>query len=131
MNTKPERKVQWRLVGLGLLLLAVGVVIGAAGGVLVTRNVVHHAVKNPDNARDRYVARVKKQLQLEEEQAEQFDAIVAERITGLKEIRQAMVPAVRAEFVTLDAQMREMLTEEQAAIWQRHYDRVKNMVPTY
>lgn len=129
MSGELEQKRRWRLVGFGLLLLLVGMIIGAAGGVIATRTVVHRAMKNPDSARDRYVARVKQQLKLEGDQADRFDAIVAERISGLREIRLATVPAVRAEFVTLDTQMRAILTEEQVAVWNRHYARIQKLVP--
>lgn len=129
MSAEPERKSRNRLLYLGALLLLVGMVIGAAGGVLATRHVVHRAMKNPDNARDRFVARVKTQLKLRDDQAPKFDSIVATRVEGLREIRVSSVPAVRAEFAALDADMRKLLDADQAAIWERHYARIQNLVP--
>jgi microcompartment protein CcmL/EutN len=115
---------------LGLLLLLAGVVIGASGGVLVTRHVVHRAMKNPETVRDRYVARVKSQLNLDTDQVSKFDAIVAARTTGLRKIRMSTAPAVHEEFVTLNAEIRGLLSADQTKIWERHYARIQSLVPS-
>ena len=118
-----------RMTLLGAALLLAGMVIGAAGGILITRHVVHKAVKNPEQTRAQVIARMKRQLKLDPEQGPLFDEIAAIRGQAFRDIRRSTIPAIRAEFATLDLEMRELLNDEQEKTWEQQYARLQKLIP--
>jgi hypothetical protein len=121
----PRRRWLWAL--LGLLIFALGAVVGAAGTLLVVRVRVRHALQQPDKLPQRIAGRLRGTLDLTDEQAEQVRAILDRRYAELARIRRFAQPRVEAQLEWVRKEIADVLTPDQAARWREHFDRFRRV----
>ncbi len=122
---RPRRRWLWAL--LGLLIFALGAVVGAAGTLLVVRVRVRHALQQPDELPQRITGRLRGTLALTDEQAEQVRAILERRYAELARIRRFAQPRVEAQLEWVRKEVADVLTPDQAARWREHFDRFRRV----
>lgn len=122
---RPRRRWLWAL--LGLLVFALGAVLGAAGALLVVRARVLHALRQPDELPQRITGRLRRKLDLTDEQAEQVRAILERRYAELARIRRFAQPRVEAQLEWVRKEVADVLTPDQAARWRERFDRFRRV----
>jgi len=95
------------------LMLAVIFLSGLMAGVGVTllavRQGVLYGIHHPEEMPERVAARLRRPLNLSDQQADRVEAIIQQRQTHLQEIRRRFQPEVEAELEQVYAEIRELL----------------------
>ena len=97
----PRRR--WLTVVLSLLIFAAGFVVGGGTAVITVLRTVRQNIHHPERAPARITARLRRRLDLSDEQTRKVQAIVEHRQLALMEIRRQVQPRVMAELEKLVA----------------------------
>ncbi|NUQ62327.1 MAG: hypothetical protein HUU20_07550 [Pirellulales bacterium] len=116
MPVAPKRR-RWLTLLLAIVVFASGFVVGAGATLVVVRDRLIRAIRNPDAAPEEITAKLKRSLDLSESQAEQVEATVRERQLALQEIRREVQPRVEAEIDLLEERIAAVLGPEQKEKW--------------
>ncbi len=115
---RPRRR-RWVSVLLSLGLLISGMVIGSGATLIIVQRVVQHRLRHPEELPDRAVARLKKPLDLSDEQATQIRSIVRQRMARLQSMRHEWQPRLEAELDGLEKDVAAVLKPDQVGKWHR------------
>ena len=115
---RPRRR-RWVSILLSLGLLISGMVIGSGATLIIAQRVVQHRIRHPEELPGRAVARLKKPLNLSDEQATQIRSIVRQRMTRLQSMRHEWQPRLEAELDGLEKDVAAALRPDQAEKWRR------------
>lgn len=114
-HTLPRQGHPWlRAILLGSIILVCGMFIGGGITLYVATQRVMDAVQNPEKVPARVVARMQRNLDLTDEQAATLEGIIERHQNNLLAIRAEVQPRVKAELGTLQQEVEEILTPEQA-----------------
>ena len=116
------RPAPWRQVALGLAILLCGMVMGAAGTMVVTRRALRHGIQAPDKTARSLTQRMNAQLNLSPEQQKQVAEIVCRHLKQLRATRKEQLRLMRDEVAGV-------LSPEQAALWRKGFDRLQRSGP--
>ena len=100
------------VAGTGLTL------IGVRQGML---NAIHHPETMPKNA----AQRLRRPLQLSEDQVQRIEQIVRDRQQSLQQIRIRVQPEVEAELDVIDREIAQVLNETQRVKWQTLFHQLR------
>ncbi len=115
---------------MGLLLLLCGVIIGASLTAAFGFNRLMATIHEPETIPPRIVARMKWNLSLTDEQAEQVEAIITDLQRDLVSIRDRNLPEIERELEQARTEVLEVLTPEQGEIYNRGFEKLRNtLVP--
>jgi hypothetical protein len=112
---RPRRR--WVSVLLYLVLFASGIVIGSGVTLIITYKVVHYRLRHPEQFPDRAVARLKKPLDLSNQQAAEVRLIMRSHLVRLQALRRQWQPQLEAELDSLEKDVAAALKPEQAEKW--------------
>jgi hypothetical protein len=114
---------------LRLLMLAViflsGLVAGVGVTLLAVRQGVLYGIHHPEEMPARVATRLRRPLNLSDQQAERIEAIIQQRQTHLQEIRRRFQPEVEAELEQVYAEIRELLDDQQRERWEQIYTHLR------
>ena len=122
----PHRWLRWALL---LVIFGAGVALGAAGSVLLIRERLATALRQPEQIPDRVIPILRHRLSLTDEQAEHVTAIVRRRHAALEDIRSDFTPRVAVELHMLRTEVDAVLTPEQKQRWANWCQRVEEHLP--
>lgn len=111
-GTRPRTS---RQVAAFVIVFFSGMVVGWA----VTLVTLPARPGSPDDLTQQVLPWLKSQLALNSQQSEKIERILQERHQALQEIRSQTGEAVRLEFDRLEAQVSEVLSEDQQPRWQQ------------
>jgi len=115
----------WKALLLGLAILLCGAVIGSALTLIVAHRIVVHAIDNPHEAPTRIANRMKRKLDLSEEQRAKVLEILTERQRAIHAIRSEAQPKVVHELNLAKEQVAAVLNEKQARSWRERFDSLR------
>ena len=115
---RPRRR-RWVSILLSLGLLISGMVIGSGATLIVVHRVVQHRMRHPEELPGRAVARLRRPLNLSDEQATQIRSIVRQRLTKLQSMRHQWQPQLEAELDGLEKDVAAVLKPDQVEKWYR------------
>ena len=115
------------------LVIILVFVAGFAGGVVTTRAVVRHlvrqAVANPDRVRDLIEQRMTRRLRLNAEQRQRVHEILTERQGDLRGLRQEFAPRFLDIVTNAEAQISATLTPEQRERFEKLREENRRLLP--
>ena len=121
----PRRRGKWKTVALGLAILLCGILIGAGGTVICVQKILVHAIHHPEEAPARITARLRKKLDLSDDQAVRVKAILSERQKAIQAIRRETQPKVMKEFEKTKEEVASILTPDQARLWRSRFEQLQ------
>ncbi len=117
---RPRRRwVSWLLA---LLLLMSGAGIGSGLTALAMVRGVQHRLRHPEEFAARATARLRRFLDLTDQQAIEVEAALRTRQAALQKIRREVQPQVEEELRLLQAEVAASLTPDQADKWNRWFE---------
>ena len=119
------RRRRWVAVVLVTVVFAAGFVTGAGTAVLVILNRAAHVIHHPEEAARRISRHLAWRLDLDEKQAEQVAAIVAEQQQAILAIRREVQPRFVAELERTHTRIAGVLDEAQREQWQRMFQTLR------
>jgi hypothetical protein len=121
----PRRK-RWRGVLLGVVILVCGIVIGAGGTVIVVHRALSHAIHHPEEASERASQRLRRKLDLTEEQTARVKSIIAARQQKIQALRRQWQPLVEDELLGLREDVAAVLEPEKAKRWRERFNGLRD-----
>jgi hypothetical protein len=119
--TPPRRSRPWLTVLLCILIFLAGSVAGAGAMAVHATRRFREAVRHPEVIPERIVARLRRPLDLDPQQALQIQAILVRRQASLLEARAEALQRARPDFEGIEADIAAMLRPEQVDIWHKLY----------
>jgi Spy/CpxP family protein refolding chaperone len=116
----------WRQVLLGLLILVCGIAIGAGGTVVLAKRVLLGPQRKPPQQVGRaLMQRLSGSLNLTPQQETQVREIMKRHFDRTAEIRAEARGEMEQELAAMRDEVAQVLTPEQQAKWQAHYQRLQ------
>ncbi|MFA6242281.1 MAG: hypothetical protein WC655_15210 [Candidatus Hydrogenedentales bacterium] len=112
-----RKYLHWPTLLLAAVVLVSGIVIGSAGTATVIRRGIADAVQHPEQSAARATKRLRRQLDLSEQQAQQVEKILSERTKAFGDIYRDNLPRIAQEIATTKEQVGAVLTDEQRLKW--------------
>ncbi|HSR10220.1 MAG TPA: hypothetical protein VLS90_02160 [Thermodesulfobacteriota bacterium] len=121
---KPRRR--WvRTILVALVIFVSGAMIGGGLTVLIIAGGAKRYFQDPAVSADRITHRMKKQLDLTEDQVTQVHRIILERQQAFQSLRKQVQPQVKAQIEKTRRELSAVLTPEQARKWEKRFDRFR------
>lgn len=117
----PRKKITYKALLYGLVILFSGMIIGSAATVGVFRTGLIWKVVPRPHLHERVKERLQKDLDLTDEQAERVDKILR---NNRREMFQKLKPQFEAEMEKMRSEVEAELTREQARKWNKHFKRM-------
>jgi hypothetical protein len=121
----PPRRRWWLRLILVLVIFVSGVLVGTGGTVLVIRNRVLTVVRHPEQMPQRMVNRLRWPLGLSDEQAVELEQVFERRQESLQRLRRRFQPELEAELDQIEAEVADVLDEEQQQRWQEYFGHIR------
>ncbi len=122
------KKARWKLILSGFVIFFCGMVIGAG----ITFHAGHLMMLRAMNPRgelaERITKHMNKDLKLTEEQRTQVAKIVADRVSVSRGILLESYGRIKEQFQLLHDQVVPILSEEQKAKWEKHYEKMQRVI---
>ncbi len=114
----------WRDVILGIALFTCGFIVG---GILVTKYYISLAssVVRDGVDQQKTIAWLQRLLDLNEDQAQRAQAIIARGLDDLRDIRYAVRPQVEAVLERIYNEVSSLLDHRQKQIWERRFSQIR------
>ena len=114
---RPRKRRRWRRVLLGLFILVCGRAIGAAGVTVLTRHATRvrmlSVMGHPERAPGMIVEKMRKDLGLSPQQAQQIEAILTRRMGEVERIRDETRPRIDEQLTLMDREIVQVLDKNQ------------------
>jgi hypothetical protein len=120
--TRTRGWVRWVLM---FVIFVSGFALGAYAAGIVIRSAVIESIKTPEIVPPRIAARLRRLLDLTDEQTEQVTAILEERRLAIQSIRREFQPQIEAELDQAQTGIAAVLSDEQRGHWQRHFTEMR------
>ena len=121
----PRRRRRWLRWLLWLIVFGSGFVVGAGLTLIGIRKGLLEAIQHPETMPKKVAQRLRRPLQLNEEQMRRIEQIVAERQQALEEIRIRFQPEVEAELDVIQREIAQVLDEKQRAKWEQLFRQLR------
>ncbi len=120
---RPPRSSRWRDVILAIVLFGCGCLVG---GVAVTRVYTHRLASLQQNGIDKQRAfmRLKRGLDLNDQQAERVRGIMAKGMSDLRQIRRSVRPQINETLQRIHSEVAAELDERQKRIWNSRFEKM-------
>jgi hypothetical protein len=112
----PKRR-RWVTFLLSLVLLGSGFIIGSGVTLVVGYRVIQHRLRHPEELPDRAVARLRKPLNLSNEQAREIKTILRKHLAELQQMRRRWQPEIEAQLDSIEQDVAGVLNPDQADKW--------------
>ena len=112
----------WPTFLVGVLILLFGIAIGAGGARLLEGRKSRHWPRDRGKFPSHIASRLQADLGLTDAQTEKVKAIYAKQLDAMHEMRQDMLPKVKAHHEQLRTEIKEVLTVEQYAKWEEGFN---------
>jgi hypothetical protein len=122
---KPRPRRLWLTLLLTAVVFVAGIVVGGGGALIVVRNRLVEAIQHPQLEPARITTRLRRSLELDDEQAAQVEAILQRHQAELQEIRRRVQPEVVARLDLVEQEVGDVLTPEQRQRWHTQLDRLR------
>ncbi|MBX7255589.1 MAG: hypothetical protein K1Y02_04425 [Candidatus Hydrogenedentes bacterium] len=126
-TVRRPRFFHWPTLLLAFVVLICGIVIGAAGTTAIIGKRIVDAVQHPESNASRAANRLRRQLDLTDDQTQQVEKILAERTKAFGAIYRDNLPRIAQEFALTKQQIAEVLTPEQQQEWQERMARLERI----
>lgn len=121
----PRRRRWWVSLVLALVIFGSGCIVGGAATLLVARNRILYALHHPEEGPARIAARLKRKLDLSDEQTQKVEAILAKRQAALAAIRRCVQPEVESQLDLVENEIAEVLDDAQRAEWHERIEALR------
>jgi Spy/CpxP family protein refolding chaperone len=125
----PPPAARWQQTALGVLILLAGISIGAAGTVLIGKEVIRRRLEHPDRMSVGIARQMTRSLDLSPDQAKQVEAIVDQRMRTARGMRNDARRQVEQELSLMRDEVAEVLDKEQARRWRAQFERARRARP--
>lgn len=124
-----SKKKRWRSFLLGVLILVCGMAIGTGGTVVVMKHIILRAIQHPEKVPQRITDRMRRKLDLTEDQEAKFKAIVTERQKKIQVLLRQIQPEVNKELEKAKEDVEAILNPDQAKKWRERFDQWRIWFP--
>lgn len=121
----PRPRRRWLRWLLWLTVFGSGFVIGAGMTLIGVRQGMLEAIHHPETMPRKVAQRLRRPLQLSEDQVQRIEQIVRARQQSLQQIRIRVQPEVEAELDVIDREIAQVLNETQRVKWQKLFDQLR------
>ncbi|MHC4758870.1 MAG: hypothetical protein ACYTE8_09445 [Planctomycetota bacterium] len=121
-----QRVQQWKMAFFSLIILIAGIAIGCGVTLILVHNKLSPPPMDIEMINEQVVGRLQHQLNLTDEQRQQFRDILTKHITALHEIRQQARPRVASQMNQLHTDVMAILDENQQQIWQQNINSLRD-----
>jgi len=118
-----NRRARLRSLVLGVVILLCGAAVGAVVTALAIERQPMHGMHRGDRLPELIAARMQEKYNLTDAQKGQLQAIFEEHGKKLSDIRAEVQPSVEAEHEALRRAVEAVLTPEQAADWEKEFEK--------
>jgi hypothetical protein len=122
-----QKRIRWKMVLLGVVILLCGMVIGAGITFHVGNVMIFRAMSPGSGMGEHITKRINRDLRLTDEQRSQVAKIVAHRVAAVKSILMDAYPRIKDQFELFHDEVTPLLTEEQRLKWERHYQKMQKV----
>ncbi len=121
-RVRPRRRWGWTLL-LGIVIFVSGILVGGGLTFKVITSGLKRSFQDPAVLADLITHRMKKRLDLTEEQAVEVRRIIFEQQKVFQSLRRQVRPQLEAQIEKTRREMAAVLTPEQARKWEKRFDR--------
>ena len=118
--TRPRRRWVWTIL-LALVIFVSGVLVGGGLTFKFITSGFKRSFQDPSLLADRITHRMKKRLNLTDEQAVQVRRIILEQQKAFQSLRKQVRPQLEAQIEKTRQELAAVLTPEQARKWEKHF----------
>lgn len=122
----PRRRRRWLRVLLWLIVFGSGFVAGTGMTLIGVRKGLLEAVHHPETMPKKVAQRLRRPLQLSDEQTRRVEEIIRDRQQSLQQIRIRVQPEVEAELDVIDREISQVLDDNQRAQWQKLFQQLRS-----
>ncbi len=108
---------RWRMAFFGLIILIAGLVIGAAGAVLILPQTSPERAASQERGHQMMLERIMPRLGLSPEQTQRIGPVLQKHLQRLEQIREQGRTQIAEELETMDEDMSAVLTPRQQQRW--------------
>jgi len=119
---RPRRRRIWSIL-LALVIFISGVLVGGGLSFKLVTGGFKRYFQDPAVSAERITQRMKRQLDLTEEQAVQVRRIIFEQQKAFQSLRKQVRPQLDAQIEKTRRELAAVLTPEQARKWEKRFDR--------
>ena len=120
--TIPPRPRRWLRILASLLIFGAGMICGGGLTIVVAVHRITQAIHHPEEAPARITKYLTRRLDLNPDQAEKVEQLIAARQAHLQAIRREVQPRVESELNELKAEVNQILTPDQHVKWDQIFD---------
>jgi hypothetical protein len=120
-----QRIHRWRMAFFGLVILLAGIVIGAAGVMIMNRCRPVAPPPAPEVAGERLMRGLDRHLDLTPGQAEAIKPVIRKHMQKLREIRMSARPRIVEQLRLMNEEVSSLLDDRQRRLWQDHLRRLQ------
>lgn len=124
-----SKKGRWRLLLAGVVILVCGIVIGSGLTIIVVRKMIINSMRHPERIPNRITRRMKRKLDLTDEQAQRVKETVARYMHQLERIRKESRPRVYRQLEMLKEEVAKILNEKQRKVWRKRFKKLEDALP--
>jgi hypothetical protein len=121
----PTKPRLWVRLVLWLIIFGSGMIVGAGMSLAVIRGVALQRIHHPEKTAAVMAARLRRPLQLSDQQVAQVEQVLRQRQRSLEDLRRRVQPEFEAELDLIRQQIGDVLTDKQRERWHQHFDRMR------
>lgn len=121
---------RWRLAFFGIIILIAGIVIGAAGAMIYKASAFPEPPKGIEFVNANSMKRLKRELNLSEEQSVKIEKIFNDHLKVLSDIRKQARSQIAEEMNGLYADVLKILDKQQQEQWDKSIQRLREHITT-
>ena len=121
----PRPRRRWLRWLLWLTVFGSGFVAGTGLTLIGVRQGMLDAIHHPETMPKKAAQRLRRPLQLSDEQTQRIEQIIRVRQQSLQQIRIRVQPEVDAELDAIDREITQVLNETQRVKWQKLFDQLR------
>ena len=122
----PRCRRRWLRWLLWLIVFGSGFVAGVGLTLIGVRKGLLEAIQHPETMPRKMAQRLRRPLQLNDEQMRRIERIVAERQQALQQIRIRVQPEVDAELDVIQREIAQVLDEQQRTKWEQLFRQLRS-----
>jgi hypothetical protein len=119
---RPRRRWVWTIL-LAVVIFVSGVVVGGGVTFKIITSGFKRSFQDPAVSAERITQRMKKKLDLTDEQAIQVHRIIFEQQKAFQSLRKKVRPQIEAQIEKTRQELAAVLTPEQARKWEKRFSR--------
>jgi len=121
----PRPRHRWLRVVLWLTVFGSGFVAGTGMTLIGVRKGMLDAIHHPETMPKKAAQRLRRPLQLSEDQVQRIEQIIRDRQQSLQQIRIRVQPEVEAELDVINREISQVLDDKQRAKWNQIFHQLR------